>query len=75
VELTAPVAVSGALHYTDGTKGAQSTLASADVHAYTIVNEGQPNARSVEIARTQADDNGKITLLMSPDLQKSWIPQ
>jgi hypothetical protein len=75
VELTAPVAISGTLHYTDGTKIQQSTLASADVHAYTIVNEGQPNARSVEIARTQADDNGKIMLLMSPDLQKSWIPQ
>jgi hypothetical protein len=75
VELTAPVAVSGTLHYTDGTQSEQRTLASADVHAYTIVNEGQPNARSVEIARTQADDNGKIMLLMSPDLQKSWIPQ
>jgi hypothetical protein len=75
VDLTAPVAVSGTLHYTDGMKSDQRTLASADVHAYTIVNEGQPTARSVEIARTQADDNGKIMLLMSPDLQKSWIPQ
>jgi hypothetical protein len=75
VELSAPVSVSGALHYTGGMASDQSTLASADVHAYTIVNEGEPSARSVEIARTQADDNGKITLLMSPDLQKSWIPQ
>jgi hypothetical protein len=75
VNLSAPVAVTGTLHYADGSKSDQSTLASAEVHAYTVVNEGQPTARSIEIARTQADANGNITLLMSPDLQKNWIPQ
>jgi hypothetical protein len=75
VQLTAPVALSGTLHYINGSETDQKTLASAEVHAYTVVDEDQPTARSVEIARTQADENGKITLLMSPDLQKNWIPQ
>jgi hypothetical protein len=75
IQLTTPVALSGTLHYINGSSSDQKTLASAEVHAYTVVNEDQPSARSVEIARTQADENGKITLLMSPELQKNWIPQ
>jgi hypothetical protein len=75
VTLDPPVVVTGSLSYSGAAKSVQSTLASAEVHAYTIVDEGQPTARSLEVARGQADVNGNLSLLFPPELQKSWIPQ
>jgi hypothetical protein len=74
VGLNAPVAVMGALNYMTGTKSDQSTLGSAEIHAYTVVDEGKATARSIEIARSQADDKGNVMLLVTPDLQHSWTP-
>jgi hypothetical protein len=51
----------------------QRTLASAEVHAYTVINQNDPAAaRNIEIGRGQADENGSVTLLVSPSLQKAW---
>jgi hypothetical protein len=68
----APVVVNGTLSYADGS--GRSSLALADVHAYTLVDQGTPTERSVEIGRGQADANGQVTLLLPPQLQKSWTP-
>ena len=74
VHLNAPVAMNGTLSYQGAGKSVNSTLASADIHAYTIVDEGEPTARSIEIARSQADDKGNVMLLVTPDLQHTWTP-
>jgi hypothetical protein len=75
VNLTAPVVIKGKIGYQNGSSRDQSTLASADVHAYALVDEGKPNERPIEVARGSADAMGGITLLMPPQLQKSWIPE
>jgi hypothetical protein len=75
VTLGTPVAVNAALSYQSGSQADQMTLGSADVHAYTIVDTGKPTARTLEVARGQADENGHVTLLIPSDLQQSWIPQ
>ena len=72
VSLMAPVVVTGSLSY--GPDSDPRALAQAEVHAYTLVDQGEPSERSVEIGRTQADANGNITLLLPPQLQKSWTP-
>ena len=73
VILRAPVAVTGTLNYQAGDKAAQRTLGSADVHAYTVIDENQSTARSIEIGRGQADENGSVTLLLTPELsQRTW---
>jgi hypothetical protein len=72
VTLEAPVAVSGTLLYQGGVKSDQRTLGSAEVHAYTVINDNEPNARSIEIGRSQADENGSVMLLLSPKLQETW---
>lgn len=72
ISLMAPVVVNGTLSYADGS--GRSSLALADVHAYTLVDQGTPTERSVEIGRGQADANGQVTLLLPPQLQKSWTP-
>ncbi|MEY4582551.1 MAG: hypothetical protein RL701_7254 [Pseudomonadota bacterium] len=71
--LSAPVVVSGQLSYVDNSMRDQS-LGSAEVHAYTLVDEGTPTERRVEIARGQSDASGKVTLLLPAQLQKSWVP-
>ena len=75
VMLSAPVVITGKLRYEAGNARDQSSLASADVHAYTLVDEGKPSERSVEVARGQADASGNVTLLMPPQLQRSFIPE
>lgn len=75
VMLSAPVVMSGKLRYAAGNARDQGSLASADVHAYTLVDEGQATERSVEVARGQADASGGVTLLMPPQLQRSFIPE
>ena len=71
VELTPPALVEGGLRYDDNKN--QGSLAGAEVHAYTVEGEGTPNERTVEIGYTQADDNGNIMLLISPESQQpSW---
>ncbi|HKP58927.1 MAG TPA: hypothetical protein VJV78_19535 [Polyangiales bacterium] len=72
VDLAAPVLVEGSLRYMDNTANTRSSLAGADVHAYTVQNEGEPNARGVEIGHTQADEQGNVMLLISPEFQLSW---
>jgi hypothetical protein len=72
ISLMAPVVVSGTLSYADGSE--RSSLGLADVHAYTLVDPDMPTERSVEIGRGQADANGQVTLLLPPQLQKSWTP-
>lgn len=72
VSLMAPVVVTGNLNYGPGSD--PRSLAQAEVHAYTLVDQGEPTERSVEIGRTQADANGNVTLLLPPQLQKSWTP-
>ena len=75
VMLSAPVLITGKLRYAAGTDRDQSSLASAEVHAYTLVDEGLPSERSVEVARGQADASGNVMLLMPPQLQRSFIPE
>jgi hypothetical protein len=72
VTLEAPVAVTGTLLYQGGVKSDQRTLGSAEVHAYTVINDNEPNARSIEIGRSQADENGSVMLLLSPNLRQTW---
>jgi hypothetical protein len=73
--LEAPVLLTGTLRYYDSNKTeVQATLGSADVHAYTVVDDDSGNPRSVEIGRTQADQDGKVMLPVSPDLQHKWVP-
>jgi hypothetical protein len=74
ITLSAPVVVSGKLRYVDGSDRDQKSLASADVHAYTIVDQGMPTERTLELTRATADANGQVTLLLPPQLQRSWIP-
>jgi hypothetical protein len=75
VMLSAPVVINGKLRYEAGNDRDQSSLASADVHAYTLVDEGMASERSVEVARGQADASGNVTLLMPPQLQRAFIPE
>jgi hypothetical protein len=75
VVLDAPVSIKGKLRYASGNARDQSSLASAEVHAYTLVDEGKPSERSVEVASGQADANGNLNLLMPPQLQRSFIPE
>jgi hypothetical protein len=70
VELSPPSLVEGSLHYPDAKE--QASLAGADVHAYTVEDEGTPNARGVEIGHTQADEDGNVMLLISPVPRTSW---
>jgi len=72
LSLTPPVVMNGQLHYAGGDDSAQSSLAGAEVHAYTLVDEDEPTEHSVEIARGTADSTGKVTLLFPPSLQKGW---
>jgi hypothetical protein len=74
IPLDAPVAITGTLLYQGGMRNDQRTLGSAEVHAYTVINANEPNARSIEIGRGQANDDGSVTLLLSPKLQQNWIP-
>lgn len=74
ITLSEPVVVSGALRYVGGSDRDQKSLASADVHAYTIVDQGMPTERTLELTRATADANGNVTLLLPPSLQRSWIP-
>jgi hypothetical protein len=74
VPLAAPIVVTGALSYQGGSRNDETTLAGAEVRAFTVIDEDDPaNARSIEIARGQADSAGRVTLLLPPELQKSWI--
>ncbi|MET0389568.1 MAG: hypothetical protein ABW321_26580 [Polyangiales bacterium] len=73
--VTAPVVVDAKLTYSDGSSRDQSSLASAEVHAYALVNEQRPGQRPVEIAQGQLDAQGNVTLLMPPKLQHTWIPE
>lgn len=75
VDLKEPVVVTGQLNYVDGSSLDQSSLALADVSAFTLVDKDTPNARSLEIARGQADAQGNVTLLLPPTLQHNWIPE
>jgi hypothetical protein len=70
VELAAPALVEGSLRYADNNN--QRSLGGADVHAYTVADENMPNARGVEIGHTQADEQGNVMLLISPERQPSW---
>ena len=74
LNVTEPVVMSGKLNYASGSPTDQSSLASAEVHAYALV-DADDKPRTVEVARGQADANGNITLLMPPELQKNWIPE
>lgn len=70
VELGAPALIEGNLRYADGS--GKGTLAGAEVHAYTVEDEKGPNARGVEIGHTTADENGNVTLFVSPEPQPPW---
>jgi hypothetical protein len=72
LSLTPPVVINGQLSYAGGDDSAQSSLAGAEVHAYTLVDEDELSERSLEIARGTADSTGKVTLLLPPSLQKGW---
>jgi hypothetical protein len=72
LNLAAPVVVSGRLSYVDNGARDQS-LGSAEVHAFTLVDEGTSTERKVEIARGQSDANGNVTLLLPARLQKTWV--
>jgi hypothetical protein len=70
VEMSAPALIEGSLRYMDRT--GQRSLAGAEVHAYTVEDEKTPNARGIEIGHTQADENGNVMLLVSPEPQPPW---
>jgi hypothetical protein len=72
ITLGAPVAVTGTLLYEAGTMDEQKTLAAAEVHAYTVIDDDTSNPRSIEIGRGQADARGSVMLLLSPKLQQTW---
>ncbi len=71
VVVDAPVVVLGTLSYIGGNSAEQRSLAGADVHAYTVVGDGD-QARSIEIGHCTADDAGNIMLLVSPTLRDGW---
>lgn len=70
VELNAPALIEGSLQYAN--RRGQSSLAGAEVHAYTIEDEKMPTERGVEIGHTQADEDGNITLFVSPEPHATW---
>lgn len=70
VELGAPALIEGNLRYEDNS--GKGSLAGAEVHAYTVEDDKTPNARGVEIAHTQADENGNVVLFVSPEPQPPW---
>jgi hypothetical protein len=76
IVLSEPVAVTGQLHYVNGSDSDQASLAAAEVRAYTLVDvAGQAGEqRSVEIGAGHANEKGEIMLLLPATLQRSWNP-
>jgi hypothetical protein len=67
VDIEAPVVIEAKLRYPDATSQMQHLLAGAEVHVYARV-DSDGGSRTIEVARTVADEKANLTLLISPKL-------
>ncbi len=65
ITLEAPFVINGTLSYATADKMTQQSLAGAQVQAFVRVESGGVS-RSIEVARTVADQAGQVTLLVAP---------
>lgn len=72
--LSAPLSITGRLSYRNGSNAENETFSGAVIRAYRLIAaDGRTDKRrAIALGQTLADDAGRFTLLVPPDIRSGW---